>query len=236
MNVKRTKFINDQIALRYIAGESMGVIASAFSLNATSVQRALEERGIKRRPTKVPAFTPTDGQLKDILDRYKAGETASQIGSTYGATPDRIRKIIINAGVPMRGRRLPRIEMLELRSQIGETLKKVKVPPATRKVLELLGKHPDFSYASIGELCGHSRQHVQHCLQAHAERMERIKSGIVERRGKKPDPELMREVVEMYAHYPASQVAKGFGISTQCVVTFARNLGVSKRNPLKAAK
>jgi hypothetical protein len=215
----------------------MPVLAHAFSISISAVQNALEERGIARRSgRRVSAFTPTGAQLKDILARYKAGETASQIASLYGTNWPRIRALIIQANGQIRGRRVPRPEMLELRRQIGETLKKIRVQPATRKVLELLAKHPDFSYARIGKLCGHSRQHVQHCLQAHAERLERLKPGSVERRGKKPDLALMREVVEMYAHYPASDVAKGFGISTASVVTFAGKLGFSKRTGWKVGK
>ncbi|MDB6040977.1 MAG: hypothetical protein JWM99_4818 [Verrucomicrobiales bacterium] len=107
----------------------------------------------------------------------------------------------------------------------------IPVPPASRRILDLLRRYPDKTYAEIATICGCTRQHVYRCLQQHGERIDRfLETGGKETRGRKPaDPYFIQQVVDMYKNFSAQTVALHFGISKTTVKIYAEKRGLRKR-------
>jgi hypothetical protein len=97
----------DDLVRRYRDGESCDAIAAATGLTLSAVcwwlRRAGAEMGSPiggrgRRPLELP-----DAQ---IIERYRAGETALAIARSFGVSANTIRGRLIRAGIKRRGRGL----------------------------------------------------------------------------------------------------------------------------------
>jgi predicted DNA-binding protein YlxM (UPF0122 family) len=199
--------------------------------NATFAEHSRSRLGRRRSPAAVQ-FTPSSTQLTEILHRCKAGETLKAIGTIYGVSGRRIWSIVRDSGFDIRRfRRNHALPILGTREPIGPTLSEVPVPPARRRILELMAKHPNLNCQEVAALSGCTRQNVQECVKKHAELIERFRRGedlkVPPRRRK--DQEFVQRVVEMYSEQSAAEVAKVFEISAHSVLNYARKLGFRKK-------
>ena len=216
---------------RFNNGETVRELSVAFAVSAGAKLRTLNEAQncVARGPVE---FTASTNQLKEILDRCKKGETLHAIGMLYGVSGRRIWSIIRCAGFDIRKfRRKHALEILGTREPIAPFLREVPVPPARRRILELMAKRPDLNYQEVAAISGCTRQNVQEFLKRHAECIERFRRGesVKARQYIRKDRDFMQRVVEMYNQRPAVEVAKAFKISAHSVLNYARKLGFRKK-------
>ncbi|MDB6041398.1 MAG: hypothetical protein JWM99_5239 [Verrucomicrobiales bacterium] len=206
--------------------------------NSTIAEHTRSRFGRRISPGSVP-FTPSNAQLKAILQRCKAGETLQAIGTVYGVSGRRLWGIIRDSGFDIREfRRNHALDILGTREPIGPSLSEVPVPPARRRILELMAKRPNLNYQEVAALSGCTRQNVQECVKKHAELIERFRQGedLKAPPRKRKDGEFVQRVVEMYSEQPAAEVAKVFKISAHSVLNYARKLGFRKKVPKRSFK
>lgn len=89
---------NAEIVAAVKAGTPVTEIAATFGLSATSIYQTLRQDGVSvadirplRERREHPAFSERN---KDIIEKYKSGLSAEQIGQEYGITRERVCQII----------------------------------------------------------------------------------------------------------------------------------------------
>lgn len=79
----------------YQSGASVQQCAIAFGIHRTTVMSQLERQGVPRRPN---LRKLTDQDLKRVLERHRAGESAASIARSYDVDPETVRRAIKRAG------------------------------------------------------------------------------------------------------------------------------------------
>lgn len=91
-----------EICRRYNAGENSRELAEAFQAGETSIFRALERNGIKRRSIKEARGGLSEAQELEICLRYKAGESTLQLSRAFGPNDSVIGKILTRRNIKRR--------------------------------------------------------------------------------------------------------------------------------------
>jgi hypothetical protein len=99
----------DDMARRYLSGETLAEIAVATGLSLSTVHVRLKRAGVQRRPgSRNPGRRRLDLPVAEIVGRYRAGETIGDIAGSLGVSGQAIRSRLIEAGVKRRPPGLPR--------------------------------------------------------------------------------------------------------------------------------
>ncbi|GHF17075.1 hypothetical protein GCM10011600_17290 [Pseudolysinimonas yzui] len=88
-----------EVARRYAAGESMGVLAVVFGCHRSAIRRAVDHEGIERRDWRTRKV-----DIEKAQERYEAGQTAAQIASEFGVSATAVLNHLRRAGVVLRPR------------------------------------------------------------------------------------------------------------------------------------
>lgn len=88
------------------SGETYDSVAGALNISASSVSRYCRMAGLSRRRGPWEGHPRlTDMQVEEMAARYRAGETQSELASSYGVTVATVGRRLRGAGVQTRGRR-----------------------------------------------------------------------------------------------------------------------------------
>jgi uncharacterized protein (DUF433 family) len=88
-----------EVARRYAAGESMGVLAVAFGCHRSAIRRAVDHEGVERRDWRTRKV-----DVEQARQRYEAGQTAAQIAAEFGVSATAVLNHLRRAGVVLRPR------------------------------------------------------------------------------------------------------------------------------------
>lgn len=102
---RKYHFTSDQIsnlARRHCSGEPSNDIAKDFGCSGAVITRTLKQYGHWDRSIRYK--TRLTSQLREIAERYKAGESMGALGRAYGCTPANIHFILRKQGVQARPR------------------------------------------------------------------------------------------------------------------------------------
>ena len=91
----------DDLTSRYVNGESVGHLATAFEINRTTVIGHLDRRGIERRPH---VRKMTDALVSEAADLYEAGLSLAVVAKRVGVDDRTLRREFGRAGVQVRTR------------------------------------------------------------------------------------------------------------------------------------
>lgn len=99
--------ISKEIVERYLKGESVNDLASAYSLSDTSIRNQLKKNGIAIRREK-RGYQFREEEIADWVKRYELGEPLVSIASSCGVKSiETIRKRLVGQGVEIRDRISP---------------------------------------------------------------------------------------------------------------------------------
>ena len=87
------------VAARYIAGETMGSLASAFGCHRESIRRVLEREGVE-----LWNWRSKVADVSKVVAMYKSGQTAAQIATELGVSSTSVLNHLRGAGVVLRPR------------------------------------------------------------------------------------------------------------------------------------
>lgn len=88
---------------RYKNGATLDEVATATGLSVWLVRRALGRT--RRRPARKRHLFADRAARAEIVSRYKAGESANWLGEWFGCSCRPIRRVLVEEGVELRGRR-----------------------------------------------------------------------------------------------------------------------------------
>lgn len=94
-----------ELVRRYVAGESVVMLARAFGLHRTTVLEHLERRGVPRRQV-TAKLSPS--QVVQAAERYRAGWSVKDLAADFGVGSETMRTTLVAAGVVMRPKGRPR--------------------------------------------------------------------------------------------------------------------------------
>lgn len=98
----------DELTRRYHAGESTETLAVAFGCSPQTVTRRLKAAGVELRergvkPNGAPKRIDLNGELPEVIRRYRLGWSLEDLGVEYGCSMPTIRARLVEAGVEIRG-------------------------------------------------------------------------------------------------------------------------------------
>ena len=93
----------DEMVGRYRTGEPCRAIAAAAGLSRSAVHDRLRRAGVELRwGAEARRYERLDLPLGPIIERYRAGETTTAIGRSFGVSDEVVRRRLIKAAVERR--------------------------------------------------------------------------------------------------------------------------------------
>lgn len=109
--IRRLAHVEDEVAARYVDGESLATLARAYSVSLNTIVKLLEARGIARRPPSVTSrSTPRRSKAHDALrvpgflhaEYELGGKSISVIAGQLGCTTKTVRAAMRELGIEVR--------------------------------------------------------------------------------------------------------------------------------------
>lgn len=96
----------DELARRYLAGESTPTLAAAFGCSIATIARLLTRHDVRLRSIRAAAALAKGVVLDvdDLSSRYLAGESVKSLAATTGVSRPTIKRRLVAAGIPLRQR------------------------------------------------------------------------------------------------------------------------------------
>jgi transposase-like protein len=94
-----------ELVQRYVAGETVVMLARAFGLHRTTVLEHLELRGVPRRQV-TAKLSPS--QVDKAAELYRAGSSLKVLAADFDVAAETMRRTMVLAGVSMRPKGRPR--------------------------------------------------------------------------------------------------------------------------------
>jgi hypothetical protein len=105
MSGKPVSIDRDELARRYLAGESTPTLAKAYGCCIATIARLLSDAGVQLR-SHAEAVRLAKGvtiDIEDIAHRHIAGESVNALAKSFGVSRPAIVRRLSAAGVPVRG-------------------------------------------------------------------------------------------------------------------------------------
>ncbi|MGW4059991.1 hypothetical protein ACWEGE_17015 [Amycolatopsis sp. NPDC004747] len=92
-----------ELRRRYLAGDTLSTLLEDFDGSYRTLRTVLEEQGVRFRPPqpKMPPAPP------GLIETYRSGKSIIETGKTFGLGRDITKRMLIEAGVKLRGRGRP---------------------------------------------------------------------------------------------------------------------------------
>ncbi|MEV6825212.1 hypothetical protein [Amycolatopsis sp. NPDC051102] len=94
----------EELLHRYQNGDTLSVLMQGFEGSLRTLRTVLEEQGVKFRPPR-PRMPPAPPGL---VDTYRSGKSIVETGRSFGLGRDITKRMLLEAGVELRGRGRPR--------------------------------------------------------------------------------------------------------------------------------
>jgi DNA invertase Pin-like site-specific DNA recombinase len=100
---RRHEAQDTDLVRRYRAGATIHDIAAATGLSRSGVHYRLKRAGVEMRPpSKAKGYGRLDLPVREIVERYRAGESAEDIGRSLGIAGQTVRVRLAEAGIERR--------------------------------------------------------------------------------------------------------------------------------------
>jgi hypothetical protein len=93
----------DELRRRYLAGATLRALLENFDGSYRTLRTVLEDQGIRFRPPQ-PIMPPAP---PGMVDTYYSGKSIVETGKTFGLGRDITKRMLLDAGVKLRGRGRP---------------------------------------------------------------------------------------------------------------------------------
>ena len=87
-----------ELCSNYLSGATVYELATKFDVHRLTVSAILERHGIPRRMQSL-----TSDQIEDAVNRYRSGQSLSEVGEQLSCSPETVRRALNRIGEPMRG-------------------------------------------------------------------------------------------------------------------------------------
>ncbi|WP_328649468.1 hypothetical protein OHS58_20510 [Amycolatopsis sp. NBC_00348] len=93
-----------ELRRRYLDGDTLSVLMDGFDGSLRTLRAVLEDQGVEFRPPR-PIMPPAP---PGMVETYHSGKSIVETGKTFGLGRDITKRMLLDAGVELRGRGRPR--------------------------------------------------------------------------------------------------------------------------------
>jgi transposase len=142
-------------AAAYAQGVTTAKIASMAGVSEQTVRQRLRQHGVRLpRPARPQARKRDDQTIRELMDRYAAGETLAELGQELGVSGARVQQLMKDGGVPLE--ELTRLHE-SARSQLRDRADRVTLN-------ESMARNPTLSIRELADVLGMAPGRVKRLL------------------------------------------------------------------------